>query len=197
MVAREGVVSLRLARRADGGLRLSGLVDFGNARAADSLFDLAKALFCSAHEDARSHQPLLEGYGPIDHPEPERAMWLYTLFHRVSMWCWLTKLGDKASPDDGAGGLLRNLGQMALIQIRSTRGTEPAPRTGLGRFSADDRFPPNSNRVTTQSAISRNLSRFITRLARTGSDLDFQRVIPKVVAGARNHRDRHSLIVTI
>lgn len=33
-------------RSLDGGLRLSGLIDFGNARAADSLFDLAKALFC-------------------------------------------------------------------------------------------------------------------------------------------------------
>ena len=96
----------------DGGLRLSGLIDFGNARAADSLFDLAKALFCSAHEDARSHQPLLEGYGPTDHPEPKRVLWLYTLFHRVSMWCWLTKLGHKASADDGPGGLLRDLDQM-------------------------------------------------------------------------------------
>jgi Ser/Thr protein kinase RdoA (MazF antagonist) len=99
-------------RSPDGGLRLSGLIDFGNARAADSLFDLAKALFCSTHEDARSRQPLLEGYGPIDHPEPERTLWLYTLFHRVSMWCWLTKLGHDASADDGPGGLLRDLGQM-------------------------------------------------------------------------------------
>jgi aminoglycoside phosphotransferase (APT) family kinase protein len=99
-------------RGLDGGLRLSGLVDFGNARAADSLFDLSKALFCSTHEDARSHQPLLEGYGPIDHPEPARALWLYTLFHRVSMWCWLTKLGDKVSAGDGPRGLLRDLGQM-------------------------------------------------------------------------------------
>jgi hypothetical protein len=79
----------------------------------DTLFDLAKALFCSAHEDARSHQPLLEGYGPIDHPEPERVLLLYTLFHRVSMWCWLTKLGHKASADDGPGGLLHDLDQMA------------------------------------------------------------------------------------
>jgi aminoglycoside phosphotransferase (APT) family kinase protein len=99
-------------RSLDGGLRLSGLIDFGNARAADSLFDLAKALFCSAHEDARSYQPLLEGYGPIDHSEPERALWLYMLFHRVSMWCWLTKLGHEAPADDGLGGLVRDLGQM-------------------------------------------------------------------------------------
>lgn len=92
-----------------GELRLSGLIDFGNARAADSLFDLAKALFCCGHEDPRSRGPLLDGYGPIDHPEPERALWLYTLFHRASMWCWLTGLGAA----DGPGGLIRDLRDMA------------------------------------------------------------------------------------
>jgi len=96
----------------DGDLRLSGLIDFGNARAADSLFDLAKALFCSAHEDPRSRQPLLDGYGPIGHPEPERALWLYTLFHRASMWCWLTRLGHDAAAEGGPGGLLRDLRDM-------------------------------------------------------------------------------------
>jgi Ser/Thr protein kinase RdoA (MazF antagonist) len=100
-------------RGPNGDLRLSGLIDFGNARAADSLFDLAKALFCCAHEDARSRQPLLDGYGPIDHPEPERALWLYTLFHRASMWCWLTRLGHEAAAEDGPGGLLRDLREMA------------------------------------------------------------------------------------
>jgi Ser/Thr protein kinase RdoA (MazF antagonist) len=100
-------------RGIDGGLQLSGLIDFGNARAADRLFDLAEALFCSAHEDARSRQPLLEGYGPIDHPDPERALWLYTLFHRVSMWCWLTKLAPASSAGDGPAGLLRDLDEMA------------------------------------------------------------------------------------
>jgi Ser/Thr protein kinase RdoA (MazF antagonist) len=92
-----------------GELRLSGLIDFGNARAADSLFDLAKALFCSGHEDPRSRQPLLDGYGPIDHPEPDRALWLYTLFHRAAMWCWLTRLGAA----DGPAGLIRDLRDMA------------------------------------------------------------------------------------
>ncbi|KGM32948.1 phosphotransferase family protein [Inquilinus limosus] len=100
-------------RGPDGRLRLSGLIDFGNARAADSLFDLAKALFCSAHEDPRSRQPLLDGYGPVDHPEPERALWLYTLFHRASMWCWLTGLGQDAAAENGPGGLLRDLRDMA------------------------------------------------------------------------------------
>jgi len=103
-----------LALRDDtGGLRLSGLIDFGNARAADRLFDLAKALFCSSHEDPRSRQPISEGYGKVDHPDIERALWLYTLFHRTSMWCWLTKLGADAAAENGPGGLLRDLRGMA------------------------------------------------------------------------------------
>ncbi len=97
-----------------GGLELSGLVDFGNARAADKLFDLAKALFCSAHEDSRSYQPILEGYGLVDHPDTERALRLYTLFHRVSMWCWLTKIGVDVAAEDGPGGLIRDLSEMVV-----------------------------------------------------------------------------------
>jgi Ser/Thr protein kinase RdoA (MazF antagonist) len=102
-----------LARRNDvDRLELSGLIDFGNARAADKLFDLAKALFCSAHEDPRSYRPILEGYGPVDHTDTECALWLYMLFHRVSMWCWLTKLGVNAGAENGPGDLIRDLREM-------------------------------------------------------------------------------------
>ncbi|NTG73557.1 aminoglycoside phosphotransferase family protein [Rhizobium sp. AP16] len=101
-------------RGKSGKLELSGLVDFGNARAADRLFDLAKALFCSAHEDPRSCQPILDGYGPVDHLDTERALWLYTLFHKVSMWCWLTELGVNAAAEDGPGGLIRDLREMIV-----------------------------------------------------------------------------------
>jgi Ser/Thr protein kinase RdoA (MazF antagonist) len=105
-------------RNGAGRLELSGLVDFGNARAADKLFDLAKALFCSAHEDPRSHRPILEGYGPVDHSDIEGALWLYTLFHRVSMWCWLRKLGADAAAENGPGGLVRDLREMAVADAR-------------------------------------------------------------------------------
>jgi Ser/Thr protein kinase RdoA (MazF antagonist) len=94
----------------NGSLQLTGLIDFGNARAGDALFDLAKALFCCAHEDPRSREPLLAGYGEINHPDPEGALWLYTLFHRVSMWCHLTRHGDTS---DGHAGLLRDLDEMS------------------------------------------------------------------------------------
>lgn len=105
--------NLLALRDAAGDLRLSGLIDFGNARAGERLFDLAKALFCSAHEDPRSHQPILEGYGRTDHPDMERALWLYSLFHRTSMWCWLTRLGVDATAETGPGGLIRDLREMA------------------------------------------------------------------------------------
>ena len=88
----------------NGSLQLTGLIDFGNARAGDALFDLAKALFCCAHEDPRSRKSLMS------HPDPEEALWLYTLFHRVVMWCHLTRRGDTS---DGPAGLLRDLDEMS------------------------------------------------------------------------------------
>lgn len=92
-------------RDAAGDLQLSGLIDFCNARCADPLFDLAKALFCSAHEDPRSAEPLRQGYGPIDHPDPEGALALYTLFHRMSMWAFLSRMGNTEGLDDLIGDL--------------------------------------------------------------------------------------------
>ena len=94
----------------NGSLQLTGLIDFGNARAGDALFDLAKALFCCTHEDPGSRKTLLAGYGEINHPDPEEALWLYTLFHRVVMWCHLTRRGDTP---DGPAGLLRDLDEMS------------------------------------------------------------------------------------
>jgi len=98
--------NLLAARDASGALALTGLVDFGNARAADPLFDLAKALFCCTHEDPRIQAPLLAGYGAIDHPDPQGALWLHTLYHRLIMWSWLTRQGDGHG---GRPGLLRDL----------------------------------------------------------------------------------------
>jgi aminoglycoside phosphotransferase (APT) family kinase protein len=80
-------------RTPDGGLALSGLIDFGNARAADPVFDLAKCLFCSKHEAPQSPALILEGYGPIDHPDPQAALRYYTLLHRMTMWWWLRHIG--------------------------------------------------------------------------------------------------------
>lgn len=80
-------------RDANGRLQLTGLLDFGNARASDPTCDLAKALFCSEHDAPGSTPHILAGYGSIDHPDPEAALWLYTLVHRVTMWMWLRHVG--------------------------------------------------------------------------------------------------------
>jgi aminoglycoside phosphotransferase (APT) family kinase protein len=80
-------------RGADGRLHLTGLLDFGNARASDPVCDLAKALFCSEHDAPGSSPHILAGYGPIDHSDPEAALRVYTLVHRVTMWMWLRHVG--------------------------------------------------------------------------------------------------------
>lgn len=100
------------ARDASGELALTGLIDFANALAGDPLADLAKSLFCCAHEDPRSVGPLREGYGPVDHPDPEAALWLYTLYHRLTMWTFLTRLGDDPT-SAGPAGLMADLAAMA------------------------------------------------------------------------------------
>jgi len=99
-------------RSEDGSLQLSGLIDFGNARAADAISDLAKCLFCSEHEAPGSSVHILEGYGPIDHPAPQSAVRYYTLLHRVTMWAWLRQIG--IIPDAGMpSGLIDDLWDMA------------------------------------------------------------------------------------
>lgn len=101
-----------LAQRGDDArLALTGLIDFGNARAADATFDLAKTLFCCEHEAPGSSVAILEGYGPIAHPEPEAALWLYTLIHRVTMWYWLRQIG--VIPDGQRHDLVIDLEAMA------------------------------------------------------------------------------------
>lgn len=89
--------------KADGTLSLGGLVDFGNALAADPTFDLAKCLFCSMHQAPNSREPILAGYGAIDHPDPEGALWYYTLLHRMIMWGWLRRTGAIPTPDTPSG----------------------------------------------------------------------------------------------
>ncbi|KKB11575.1 hypothetical protein VE25_12020, partial [Devosia geojensis] len=79
------------ARTPDGSLTRSGLIDFGNARAADPVFDLAKCLFCSRHEAPDSPALILEGFGPIgpwlvtrdEVADPQNlGMWLEVDGHR-------------------------------------------------------------------------------------------------------------------
>ncbi len=121
-------------RGADGRLRLSGLIDFGNARAADAVYDLAKCLFISEHMAPGCGAAMREGYGPIDHPDPDGALWFYTLLHRMMMWWWLRSTGAKA--DEGSlPGLIGDLEAMAA-QGSGTPSPPPSPplRGGEGGF---------------------------------------------------------------
>lgn len=97
-------------RDPSGRLRLTGLIDFGNARAADAVSDLAKNIFNTEHELPGSTPAILEGYGPIDHPDPVGALWFYTLHHRVVMWWWLRHVGIIAHGEEH--DLVRDLRKM-------------------------------------------------------------------------------------
>lgn len=59
-----------IAARDGDGVRIIGIIDFGNARATDPLFDLAKAMFNTDHMAPGAGVLLLEGYGALDHPDP-------------------------------------------------------------------------------------------------------------------------------
>jgi Ser/Thr protein kinase RdoA (MazF antagonist) len=98
-------------RDADGRLTLSGLIDFGNVRAADAIYDLAKCIFCSEHQAPGCGAAMLDGYGAIDHPDPAGALQYYTLLHRMMMWWWLRHIGEIAA--DEPHGLIDDLRAMA------------------------------------------------------------------------------------
>ncbi len=98
-------------RDANGRLQLTGLLDFGNARASDPVCDLAKALFCSEHDAPGSSPHILAGYGPINHSDPQAALRVYTLVHRVTMWMWLRHVG--VIRDGEHNPLIDDLEQMA------------------------------------------------------------------------------------
>lgn len=83
----------------DGRLSISGLIDFGNARAQGAVMDLAKTIFICEHMAPGSGPAILEGYGVIDHPRPQEALAYYTMLHRVIMWWWLRHIGVLAAAD--------------------------------------------------------------------------------------------------
>ena len=80
-------------RDGTGRLRLSGIIDFGDAFAGDAVSDLAKTLFCCEHDAPGSTPAILQGYGLVEHPNPALALWFYTMLHRVTVWWWLRQVG--------------------------------------------------------------------------------------------------------
>jgi aminoglycoside phosphotransferase (APT) family kinase protein len=88
-----------LATETGDALAISGLIDFGNARAHSAVMDLAKTIFICEHMAPGCGPKIREGYGPIDHPTPQAALAFYTMLHRVIMWWWLRRIGVIASAD--------------------------------------------------------------------------------------------------
>jgi hygromycin-B 7''-O-kinase len=72
--------------------RITGLIDWENAVAADPILDLAKA---HAFSDGRSEETLdalVEGYGPL-RPDWRDAFDLYVVDHLLELWIWFAQLG--------------------------------------------------------------------------------------------------------
>ena len=101
--------------KGSGTLRLSGILDFEGAQAADPLMDLAKTLYCYPDADDAKRAALLDGYG-----EPARKDWrqtveLYYLYFILEFWCWMAPprqcgpLAWTGGPDGGVYSDLRSL----------------------------------------------------------------------------------------
>ena len=72
--------------------RITGLIDWENAVAADPILDLAKAWAFSDGRSDETLDALVEGYGPL------RADWreafdLYVVDHLLELWTWFRQLG--------------------------------------------------------------------------------------------------------
>lgn len=96
-----------LAKRQDGTLRLTGLVDLENAIAGDPLMDVAKTLNYSARGDATKRAGLLAGYGPIDRPHWQDTVVLYEFYGLLELWCWWKQIGDHQRAESIMGQVAR------------------------------------------------------------------------------------------
>jgi aminoglycoside phosphotransferase (APT) family kinase protein len=72
--------------------RITGLVDWENAVAADPILDLAKAHAFSDGASEATLAALVEGYGPL-RPDWRQAFDLYVLDHLLELWVWLAHVG--------------------------------------------------------------------------------------------------------
>jgi len=72
-------------------LRVTGLLDFENVLAADSLLDLAKAHCYSRRRSQATLAALIAGYGDVRERWRE-ALDLYVLYHWLELWDWYASL---------------------------------------------------------------------------------------------------------
>jgi Ser/Thr protein kinase RdoA (MazF antagonist) len=72
--------------------RITGLVDWENAVAADPLLDLAKSWAFSDGRSEETLNALMEGYGSV-RADWEEAFDLYVIDHLLELWVWFAQLG--------------------------------------------------------------------------------------------------------
>jgi aminoglycoside phosphotransferase (APT) family kinase protein len=89
--------NIMVTESADGKLQMSGVVDVENAIAGDPLFDVAKTLLYNIKENRVKRDGFLAGYGPIDRPDWEETIELYSVYHVLEGWSWIAFLGEKPS----------------------------------------------------------------------------------------------------
>jgi aminoglycoside phosphotransferase (APT) family kinase protein len=85
-----------LAMIGNGGLRLTGVLDFEGALAGDPLMDVAKAVYYLDHECTHA---LLGGYGALDREHGPETLELYHLYFVLELWCWMAQIGQKERLD--------------------------------------------------------------------------------------------------
>lgn len=84
-----------LVARSEGEIRITGLIDFENALAADPLFDLAKTQNHARRGSNATLAALIDGYGPLP-AYWKRPFELYELFHTLELRNWFSAGGSAA-----------------------------------------------------------------------------------------------------
>jgi Ser/Thr protein kinase RdoA (MazF antagonist) len=89
--------------------RITGLVDWENAVAADPLLDLAKAHAFSDRSSDDTLDALMDGYGPV-RPDWHEAFDLHVIDHLLELWIWFSHLGVRDPLPELEGYLARRVG---------------------------------------------------------------------------------------
>jgi hygromycin-B 7''-O-kinase len=97
-----------LAETTEGGVRLTGVLDFEGALAGDPLMDVAKALYYLSNETKNA---LLQGYGDIGRRHWPQTLDFFRLYFVLELWCWMAQIGDCNPRDD----LVRDLEQLSAL----------------------------------------------------------------------------------
>jgi Ser/Thr protein kinase RdoA (MazF antagonist) len=89
--------------------RITGLIDWENAVAADPILDLAKAYAFSDGSSDETLEALVDGYGPL-RPDWRDAFDLYVVDHLLELWVWFSQIGLSDPLPELEGYLARRVG---------------------------------------------------------------------------------------